>query len=410
MGTPAKDSLVPYDLVEPGFEAIYTGETAPSPTDDTDADGNVIRRWTMWTWTGMPLEESPETKRLDCMQEALGPLDDATRRVRTQISSLAHCDSGMPVTIDELVEAIGRGRLLEPAFENGCYWRMGTRPTQPGHEESLKVIETVLGQYMEGTSTDELLQAYPHAAGFIRRTAEWLGPAASLTKVQKLMIERVLLPFGFFITHENCEEVLENCYREGGRGVQIDAEIAAEAGLPTWDPEKHPAVSVNEHADQLPTPEKRDLFRLAAAIAHGHHILCDCHHSTYRWIETWIYGIGQGGWALPPTRTSGAERERLGRAMFGYTLGLDRWLSGTPMQFLLLDLGHVDLGFDPKNELLRVYAHLGDQRTPVKCWLAGCLWFHLHGSLHLRNAHEAILDRAADLGVSLREWMDSDEA
>jgi len=27
------------------------------------------------------------------------------------------------------------------------------------------------------------------------------------------------------------------------------------------------------------------------------------------------------------------------------------------MQFLLLDLGHLDLGFDPKSEIVRVYAY-----------------------------------------------------
>ncbi len=39
----------------------------------------------------------------------------------------------------------------------------------------------------------------------------------------------------------------------------------------------------------------------------------------------------------------GIERARLSRLLFGYVLGLDKWLAGVPMQFLLLDLGYVDL-------------------------------------------------------------------
>ena len=47
--------------------------------------------------------------------------------------------------------------------------------------------------------------------------------------------------------------------------------------------------------------------------------------------------------------------------LFGYALGLDKWLMRVPMQFLLLDLGHVDLGFDARNNILRVYACLGEE-------------------------------------------------
>jgi len=57
-------------------------------------------------------------------------------------------------------------------------------------------------------------------------------------------------------------------------------------------------------------------------------------------------------------------------------------LLGIPLQFVLLDLGHIDVRFDPKNEILRVYAYLGEERTPVKEWLAACLWHNLCHNLH----------------------------
>jgi hypothetical protein len=85
------------------------------------------------------------------------------------------------------------------------------------------------------------------------------------------------------------------------------------------------------------------------------------------------------------------------------------------MQFVLLDLGHIDLGFDPKNEVLRVYAYLGE-KTPVKEWLAACLWYNLmYNDLYNKpsswNAglirHKNLLEVAEQAGISVREWMDS---
>ena len=92
---------------------------------------------------------------------------------------------------------------------------------------------------------------------------------------------------------------------------------------------------------------------------------------------------------------------------------MDKWLVGVPMQFLLLDLGHIDIGFEVKNEILRVYAYLGEKRTPVKEWLAACLWHNLMYSYMDANNpaglvhHKELLERAEQVGISLREWMDS---
>jgi len=74
---------------------------------------------------------------------------------------------------------------------------------------------------------------------------------------------------------------------------------------------------------------------------------------------------------------------------------------------------HMDLGFDPKNEVVRVDAYLGEQRTPIKQWLSACLWHNLTYS-RLEPAypaglvrHKELLEHAAGLGLSVREWMDS---
>ena len=243
---------------------------------------------------------------------------------------------------------------------------------------------------------------------------------ADLTELQRRMTERAILPFEFFIEqshavphsawsadHETLvTRVLENCIEEGGRGSQLDAEISELAGLP----EIHPYYEgrLPEELETSGGAQKKDLYKVCGYIAHGLHTLSDCHHSSFRWIENWIHGIGTGKLGIP-TRKAGTERERLARLLFGYLLGLDGWLLGKPMQFLLLDLGHVDVGFDPKNEILRVYAYLGEEKTPVKEWLAACLWHNLAGGSNPRGLviHESLLERAREAGISVREWMDS---
>lgn len=417
--------LVPYGTVPPGWEAVYTGEKSETITDSTDKEGNVIEKWSTW---GSPFE-SKDWRDLDeeirCIiktQEALGPLDDKIRQIRAHIASLTPCDSGLPVTVNELLAAIGRGRLNEPSFHNGCWhgemWWESTS-TQPRHHESMQIVYNVLTSYLAGEPETGFLQEYPHAAGFIRRTYQWLGPAASLTQLQKLLMERMLLPFEFFTkgSHtvpvskwmEGAEEAhdaaMRDCYTEGGRGSEIDTEIAELAGLPRI----FMMYPDQARMTQIEDPQKMDLYILCCGLAHGLHTLGDCHHSTFRWIENWIHAIGTGRWGIP-TREAGIERERLGRILFGYLLGLDKWLLDKPMPFLLLDLGHIDLGFDPKNEIVMVYSYLGDNRTPVMQWLAACLWHNLMynvSGLLWQNKHKDLIEHARKHGISVREWMDA---
>ena len=417
-----KSQLVPYDMVLPGFEAVYTGERAAIPPESTggpatstvDDAGNVITRWSTWTWT-FPGEEkgwADEIRTINGMQERLGLLDDETRQIRAHIGSLVPCDSGFSVTVDELLSAIGKGKLCEPTFHNGC-WMAGMwwddRTTQPGQDESMQTVEAVLRGYLAGTSQERLQRRIPHAEGFIRRAYRWLGPVAELSNAQMLMLERMLLPFEFFTERDSdYQAVNKTCFEEGGRGLQLDSEISALAGLPSICPNYR-----QQYRDTVVTisdPSKRELYTICCQIAHGLHGLSDCHHGAFRWIESWIHGIGTGR-SIIPTRKRRVERERIGRLLFAYLLGLDKWLMGKPMQFVLLDLGHVDLGFDPKNEILRVYAYLGEGKTPVKEWLAACLWYNLAyskiGGLFTRDQHSDLRERARSAGVSGREWMDA---
>ncbi|MCF7972849.1 MAG: hypothetical protein K9N55_03440 [Phycisphaerae bacterium] len=440
-----KESLVPYDQVSPGFEAMYTGETSSAPvrknemisTLYSDDHGNLIRQWCTIPWI-FPNEEGEwkagewdDTVKYLCdMQARLGPLNDSIRLLRCHITSLIPCDSGLPVTVDELLFAIAREKLERSSFKNGCMCSgLGCqlKTSQPQQMESTKTIYAVLKAYLAGEPKHNAVKAYPEAAGFINRSYQWLGPVSELSKIQRLMLDRMLLMFDFFIklsyTGTAPQPHLEGSrlqdieamgkdvfYDENGRGVRLDTEISDLAGLPKIRPEWDPAY--RKTLDTIKEGQKQSLYKTCCAIASGIHTASDCHHNTFRYIESWIHGIGTGQLGIP-TREGQAEKRRLGQMLFGYALGLDRWLMRVPLQFLLLDLGHIDLGFNPRNNIVRVYACLGEEVTAVKEWLAACLWYNLvhnqQGGLigSLTLSHTDLIQQCKDKGIIVHAWMDS---
>ena len=232
----AKTKLLPYEEVEPGFESQYTGELPTDSTAEgeiaeqeyTDDSGNVCLKWDLWALSGVAADWGPEIQYINGMQERLGPLSDELRKVRQHISSIVHCDNGIPVTIDQVLDEIAHGQLDEQAFHAGCWMSPGTRGTQPGQPEAMQTIEDLLNGYLNGTTRDQALQQFPHAQGMIQRAYEWLGPVDSLPRVRKLMMARMLLPFEFFTgRNEDHSEVSANCFGASGRGTELDEEISA---------------------------------------------------------------------------------------------------------------------------------------------------------------------------------------
>ena len=440
-----KDTLVPYDQVSPGFEAVYTGETSSTPVREnemtatlySDEDGNLIHQWSTIPWTFPDKEDGwkegqwdDTAKHLHEMQIKLGPLTDSIRQIRCHITGLIPCDSGLPVTVDELLFAIARGKLERSSFKNGCLCSgMGCqlKTSQPGQTESLRTIHAVVHAYLAGEPKQDAVKAHPEAAGFVNRSYQWLGAVSNLSKVQRKMLDRMLLIIDFFakasVTAVDTAYSMEESelqdmealgkdlfYDENGRGPRLDAEIADLAELPKIYPQWNPEYK--KTLDKLEESDKKELYKVCCAIAAGVQSLSDCHHNTFRYIEGWIHGVATGRLGIP-TRKAQSEKQRLGHMLFGYALGLDRWLMRVPLQFLLLDLGHIDLGFDPRNNILRVYACLGEERTPVKEWLAACLWYNLvhnqQGGLigSWTSSHTDLIQRCKDKGVTVHEWMDS---
>jgi hypothetical protein len=64
--------------------------------------------------------------------------------------------------------------------------------------ESTKTIHAVLNAYLSGEPRENAIKAYPKAAGFINRSYQWLGAVSDLSKVQRKMLDRVLLTLNFF--------------------------------------------------------------------------------------------------------------------------------------------------------------------------------------------------------------------
>jgi len=438
--TKKKDTLVPYDQVSPGFEAAYTGETSSTPVREnemistlhSDEEGNLIRQWCTIPWTFPDKEDGwkegqwdDTVKHLGEMQSKLGPLSDSIRLLRSHITGLIPCDSGLPVTVDELLFAIARGKLERSSFKNGCLCSgMGCqlKASQPQQTESMKTIHAVLHAYLAGEPEENTIKAHPQTAGFINRSYQWLGAVSELSTVQRKMLDRMFLIIDFFaktsVMVTGIESSLEGSELqdlealgkdlfsdENGRGARLDAEIAEQAGLPKIYPQWNPEYK--KTLDKLEESDKKELYKVCCAIAAGVQTLSDCHHNTFRYIEGWIHGIGTGRLGIP-TRKAQTEKQRLGHILFGYALGLDRWLMRVPLQFLLLDLGHKDLGFDPRNNILRVYACLGEEVTAVKEWLAACLWYNLvHNQQGGLIGHTDLIGQCKDKGITVHEWMDS---
>lgn len=387
--------LVPYELTEPGWEALYTGEKRDIPNDTTDGQGNVIERWSTWAFMDGGKEWGDfdeEIVHINKMQEKLGTLDDDTRQIRAHIGSFVPCDNGVPVTIDELLIAIGSQKLVGSTFHNGCWvptlwWKDKT--SQPGQPEAMAVIQTIMQRYLDGKPKQDSIQEFPYASEFATRTYEWLGARSELTDLQVLLLQKLLVPFAL--------------WSKMSIGAQVD-----------WS-EKAPLLEAADLQGAEIDAEIKKLGESPPQNMPHQYPLCDCHHNTFRYIENWIYRIGAGESDIP-TRKKGTERERVGRLSFGYSLALDNWLLGVPLQFLLLDLGHVDLGFDSRNEILRTYTYLGEKRTAVKEWLAACLWHSITYNpmvmapdykVALGRAQKGLIDQADAAGISVREWADS---
>jgi hypothetical protein len=78
-----------------------------------------------------------------------------------------------------------------------------------------------------------------------------------------------------------------------------------------------------------------------------------------------------------------------------------------------LNRPHSSVDCDPRDNIVRVYACLGEERTPVEEWLAACLRYTLvynqQGGMtgSWTSSHTDLIQQCKDKGITVHEWMDS---
>ena len=422
-----KEELVPYELVSPGFEGIYQGTKDKSALDDrlindddlfigSDKSGNLYMKYSFWTLSYKPDQWTNEIKVLNKIQESLGELDDTTRYIRSAIGSLVLCDQGIPTTIDQLLDFIGSKYYDEKRlFHLGCWMTSGKRSTQPDWQRSMAYIEKVLVNFLKGMSiTDQIKQLDSFMEGFIGRFYSWFPSRGNLDELQELLLNRILVSFPY-LTHgiDDHKKMMEDVFNIGGKGWILDELIRKLEDLPPitgikWNEVRKKLKTIND-------PLKKQKFLLICSVSGDYYLsgLSTCHHNLFRFLESVLYKIGTMTNNQITNRIHGTERKRLGNLLFGYVLGLNSWLMKKPLDILLLDLGYLDLGFNPRNEILRVYAYLMNNRNPIKEWLVGSMWHQLmfNEVNHPRTPglinHKDMLELAKKHDLNLFEWMES---
>jgi hypothetical protein len=106
----------------------------------------------------------------------------------------------------------------------GMWWQC--HGTQHSQDEAMAAIERILIGYLEGPAAAELAGRFPDVEGFVHRVCSWLPPISELSQIQRLMIERMLLPFTY-LSRRNADyaAVHHDGFGESGRGSQLDREI-----------------------------------------------------------------------------------------------------------------------------------------------------------------------------------------
>ncbi|MHA1987475.1 MAG: hypothetical protein ACW98D_12630 [Promethearchaeota archaeon] len=422
-----KGELVPYDLISPGFEAIYQGTKDRSALDDwmindddlfieSDKSGNLYLKHSFWTLSYKPDQWTDEIKIINGIQESLGELDNTTRYIRNAIGSLVLCDQGIPTTIDQLLDFIGSNYYDEKRlFHLGCWMPSGKRSTNPDWQRSMTYIEEILVNFLKGMSiTDQIKQLEGFMEGFIRRFYSWFPSRVNLDELQVLLLNRILVSFPY-LTHgiDNHKKMMKDVFEIGGKGWIIDEQIQKLEDLPQitgikWN-------EARKYYKTIKNQKKKERFRIISYVTGDFFLsgLSTCHHNLFRFLENVLYKIGTLTNDPLPNRFHATERKRLGNLLFGYVLGLNSWLMKKPMDILLLDLGYLDLGFNQRNEILRVYAYLANNRNPVKEWLVGSLWHQLmFNEVNLPRTpglinHKDMLELAKKHNLNLFEWMES---
>lgn len=342
--------LAPYSETRPGFELLTgTSEHFPSVAENR----YQVCHWDIWA-TDDPTERDAVRQRLNAMQMALGSLDDEARFVRLQIACLQRCWWEFPTNVDVVLRGIGSGTVnldgrvsCEPPWSELCTRLRLLRNHPAGDAGRYQTAEqeyglltdrraqarhymTILDWWTFGGDLELVQQALPEGAAAADRIYRWLGPP---TPLKALYVQKVRVSLGWHAFPSKSSAI-------PSKSITETLMTAIGSALP------------EDGSDVGSMIERRDL----------------CHHAFFRHVDGQLAAIGAGARVAMPG--AGEERRRIHEAVTNYVHGLCSWLAGRPIE----DAAAV---WPPSDSTVRlIYTALGEP-TPVKRWLAACLWKHL---------------------------------
>ncbi len=406
--------LVPYQWVKPGIEGFYCDE--PKNKDERlnyhqDSEAKWYYKFNLHTFWELNWEDkSPIWKALNTLQAKLGDLDDISRLMRIEIGSLVKCQSSFPIGIDQLLDSIGRHELKrENIFTMGCWMELGERNNRVTFKSSLLHVVSIIDQYLNKKTKEDQLKENKDAEilkKFINRFYSWFPINDKLTEVQELLLQRLKFSIECNIDDNSWEDTYAKIFEKDTIGEELDKKIKKLIDIPDYTTKFYAGDGQGpewiQNRNKIEDPQKKDIYTILVNI----HLTAKCHHNFFRFIENSLYRIATLSLDPIPSRIHGSERERMGHKLFGYLLGLNYWLMNRPLELLLLDLGHIQLDFHPRDEIMRVFAYLGSEQNPKKEWLAGCLWYQLMFTMGLFE-YKNLLKIANKNDLNLFGWMES---
>jgi len=254
---------------------------------------------------------------LNAMQLKLGRLPDDVRLIRAQIAMFRRCHYNFPDSVLWILEGIGS---LSPVLSHPVGCALPWWPRTEVHRLA-KMMETKLNlcRWLNGESVDP--GQPPESAEQLGQFYAWLGER---TELKEHYVRRLLWMAGKDLS-------------------AIEARIDELTGT---------------------TPET-DLIRKESS-RNRYGAVEDCWHLTFRVLEIYLRSVGGGRWraGLPPP---GESAKAVFKARESSLLALDLWLRDLTVEKAREEC------LSESTAIARTYALL-QKSSPVKRWLAGCLW------------------------------------
>lgn len=338
--------LVDYERVPIGFEvATAEGKEVTVPL------------WNGGMFMGNEEDWDDEVRFINELQKRLRKLDKNARLLRLQIIGNEQCNYKFFQNISKILEGIGRMYPRNDVLGHVPNVPDYLRPLEQDRLEMGKAHLKILELWLQGRSASEAKSALPRHKHVVDPIYQALGERTSL---KKLYVERMTISFSYPVLHWSGEADLSNVDGKTvddfginhPRGLEIDKRIAEAKSVKLTYRESN-FGNKKQFGDEI----------LAYIVYRGRGL---CNHKFFRHFDIILKSIGKGEWRKdnPPR---GKERAELAEKISQFVFALDSWLAEVEKEKSIVENPAA------RNVIEEVYGSLGE-RTPVKEWLAACLW------------------------------------